>query len=63
MFIGFDLDNDNLKSAREIIEKEVGELAKQREITIHYIHANFRDIKDELQKLNIDNVTAVCYDL
>lgn len=63
IFIGFDLDNDNLSSARKIIEKKIGELAKQSRIIIHYVHANFRDIKIKLEELGIDNVTAVCYDL
>lgn len=63
IFIGFDLDNDNLKSSREFIEKSVGEFAKENGITIHCIHANFRDIKAKLLELSIDSVTAVCYDL
>lgn len=63
VFIGFDLDNDNLKSSRETIEKSVGTFAKETGITIHCIHANFRDIKMKLSELSIDTVTAVCYDL
>ena len=63
VFIGFDLDNDNLKNAREIIEKSVGEFAKETWITLHYLHANFRDIGTKLREIGIDSVTAVCYDL
>ncbi len=63
IFIGFDLDNDNLKSSREIIEKSVGEFARNNGITIHCLHANFRDIKTKLLEIGICSVTAVCYDL
>ncbi|MDD2891757.1 MAG: 16S rRNA (cytosine(1402)-N(4))-methyltransferase RsmH [Candidatus Gracilibacteria bacterium] len=63
IFIGFDLDNDNLKSSRKTIEKSVGEFAKDNGITLHFLHANFRDIKTKLLELGITSVTAVCYDL
>ncbi len=41
----------------------VGAFAKENGITLHFLHANFRDIKTELTKIDIDTVTAVCYDL
>ncbi|NDK19781.1 16S rRNA (cytosine(1402)-N(4))-methyltransferase RsmH [Candidatus Gracilibacteria bacterium] len=63
IFVGFDLDNDNLSSSKETIEKSVGCFARDNGITIHCIHANFKDIKTKLSELGIDTVTAVCYDL
>ena len=45
------------------MDKSIGELAKNIGITIHYIHANFRDIRAKLLEIGIDSVTAVCYDL
>ena len=63
IFVGFDLDNDNLKSSREHIEKTVGTFARENNIKLHFLHANFRDIKTKLQQIGIDSITAVCYDL
>lgn len=63
IFIGFDLDNDNLKNAEATIEKSVGGYAKEHGITLHFLHANFRDLRTKLQEIGIDSVTAVCYDL
>lgn len=54
IFIGFDADNENLRQARENIEKNVANIPG---ITLHFVHSNFQFVKRELTNLGITKVT------
>lgn len=60
IFIGFDADGENLTQAKVNIEKIVGNIPG---ITLHFVHSNFRSVKQELSKLGIDSITGAYADL
>ncbi|MDP2103979.1 MAG: 16S rRNA (cytosine(1402)-N(4))-methyltransferase RsmH [Candidatus Gracilibacteria bacterium] len=62
-FIGFDLDEDNLKESRRVILDQVGTEAQNKNITLHFLHANFAHLKQQLAILGIESITGICYDL
>jgi len=57
IFIGFDADDRNLKQAKQNIEK-INPKAK-----IILINSNFINLKEELNKIWIDKITWIYYDL
>lgn len=63
IFIGFDADIDNLETARQNIEKNIWEYIKEKNIKIHLVNSNFKNLKLELDKIWIQKVTWVYYDL
>ncbi|MDD2487390.1 MAG: 16S rRNA (cytosine(1402)-N(4))-methyltransferase RsmH [Candidatus Gracilibacteria bacterium] len=63
IFVGFDADNDNLESARKIIEEKVGDEAEKKGIKIYLINSNFRFLKEKLNEIGIDKVNNIYYDL
>lgn len=59
IFIGFDADEKNLKTATE----RLFPLIKEKQIESHFIHSNFLHLKEELEKRNIAEITSIYYDL
>lgn len=60
IFVGFDADRENLTQAKRNIETTVKNISK---VTLHFVHSNFRFVKQELQKLCISHVTGAYADL
>lgn len=58
-FIWFDADIKNLKLARERLEN----LEKEKNIKIHFINSNYWNLSEELNKLWINKITWIYYDL
>ncbi|EKD65982.1 MAG: S-adenosyl-methyltransferase MraW [uncultured bacterium (gcode 4)] len=63
IFVGFDADEDNLNNASLNIDKNIWEYIKEKNIKIYFINSNFRNLKFELNKIWIDKVTWIYYDL
>lgn len=63
VFIGFDLDEANLRASQEIILEQVGTYAQNKNIILHFLHANFAHLKQRLAILGIERITGICYDL
>ncbi|MCK9272103.1 16S rRNA (cytosine(1402)-N(4))-methyltransferase RsmH [Candidatus Gracilibacteria bacterium] len=63
IFVGFDADEDNLKNASLNIGKNIGEYIKEKNLKIYLINSNFRNLKSELNKIGIDKVSGIYYDL
>jgi len=53
----FDQDNEAIINAKKILENDI----KQDKVTL--IKSNFRNIKNELNNLNVDRVDGILYDL
>ena len=62
-FIGIDRDSENLTRARAYIEQTAGDVITQKHIQTHFVHADFRDISGVLDRLGIDHITDIYYDL
>ncbi|EKE29899.1 MAG: S-adenosyl-dependent methyltransferase MraW [uncultured bacterium (gcode 4)] len=62
IFIAFDADSDNLKSAQINIEAQIWSELKNKNIKIHYIHSNFRLLKENLLNVWVDKITNIYYD-
>ncbi|EKE27492.1 MAG: Ribosomal RNA small subunit methyltransferase H [uncultured bacterium (gcode 4)] len=62
VFIAFDADLDNLRSAQENIEASIWNEIKNKNITIHYIHSNFRFLSKNLSDIWVDKITHIYYD-
>lgn len=58
-FIWFDADIKNLKLARERLEN----LEKEKNIKIYFINSNYWNLSEELNKLWINKITWIYYDL
>ncbi len=58
-FIGFDADIKNL----ELAKKRLEETNKDNKVRIILINSNFVNLKKELQKVWIDKITGIYYDL
>lgn len=58
IFIGFDADWENLKVAKKRLEVE-----NNHKVELHFIHANFWELKTELENRGITKITAIYYDL
>lgn len=63
IFIGFDLDQENLDAARENIFRSVGDTIKNKNIVIHLVHGSFGDLRNVLESLGLDSITGIYYDL
>lgn len=63
IFVWFDADEDNLKNASLNIDKNVWEYIKEKNIKIYLINSNFRNLKWELNKIWIDKISWIYYDL
>ena len=63
IFVWFDADKDNLETAKQIIEKNVWDQIKNKNIKTYFINSNFKNIRNELNKLWIDKVNNIYYDL
>ncbi|MBP8016733.1 16S rRNA (cytosine(1402)-N(4))-methyltransferase RsmH, partial [Candidatus Gracilibacteria bacterium] len=63
IFVGFDLDKDNLELAKNNINTEVGQIIKKRGIKTYFIHSSFSNLKKELLRIKIAKISAVYYDL
>ncbi|MDD2515878.1 MAG: 16S rRNA (cytosine(1402)-N(4))-methyltransferase RsmH [Candidatus Gracilibacteria bacterium] len=63
IFIGFDADAENLALAKSNIFKKVGSQIVDKKIKTYFIHSNFSNLKEELEKINIKVVTGIYYDL
>lgn len=59
IFIWFDADIKNMELAKLRLEK----LNKNKDIELVFINSNFVNLKDELNKLNINEITWIYYDL
>lgn len=59
IFVWFDADIKNLELARIRLD----EVNKNKKIEIHLINSNFWNIKDELEKIWIKEITWIYYDL
>ncbi|NVP17892.1 16S rRNA (cytosine(1402)-N(4))-methyltransferase RsmH [Candidatus Gracilibacteria bacterium] len=59
IFVGFDADIKNLELARIRLD----EVNKNKKVEIHLINSNFGNIKDELEKIGIKEITGIYYDL
>ena len=58
-FIWFDADIKNLKLARERLEN----LEKEKNVKIYFINSNYWNLSEELNKLWINKITWIYYDL
>lgn len=59
IFVWFDADIKNLELARIRLD----EINKNKKVEIHLINSNFWNIKDELEKIWIKEITWIYYDL
>lgn len=57
VLVSFDLDNEALVAAKEVLE------ALPEHPTYHFVHSNFRFLKQELQTLGLEHVDGVLADL
>src|SRR3989344_610471 len=55
VFVGFDADEEAIERCRKLFSTQ--------EAAVHFVHANFRNIKTELEKLNVGRITKVLFDL
>ena len=55
MFIGFDADEEAIERCRKLFSTQ--------QAAVHFVHANFRNIKTELEKLNVGRITKALFDL
>lgn len=58
IFIWFDADIKNLNLASEILKNNV-----KKNVKIHLINSNYVNLKQELEKIGIEKVTGIYYDL
>lgn len=59
VFIWFDADEKNLSLAKDNLKY----LIQEKQIEAVFIHSNFVQIKEELEKRNIDSLSFIYYDL
>jgi 16S rRNA (cytosine1402-N4)-methyltransferase len=55
VFVGFDADAEAIERCRKLLSTQ--------QATVHFIHANFRHMKAELKKLNIERFDKALFDL
>ena len=55
VFVGFDADEEAIERCRKLFSTQ--------EAAVHFVHANFRHIKTELEKLNVGRITKALFDL
>jgi 16S rRNA (cytosine1402-N4)-methyltransferase len=56
----FDLDKTALREAKDRLENEI---SKENLPTLHFVHSNYRNIKEELNKVGIHKVDKIFADL
>jgi len=55
VFVGFDADEEAIERCRKLFSTQ--------QAAVHFVHANFRNIKTELEKLNVGRITKALFDL
>ncbi|MEK7093483.1 MAG: 16S rRNA (cytosine(1402)-N(4))-methyltransferase RsmH [Patescibacteria group bacterium] len=55
VFIGFDADEEAIERCRKLFSTQ--------QAAVHFVHANFRNIKTELEKLSVGRITKALFDL